>query len=109
MIPTETASGPSQGSRSPSITVPSFQNRKVALGGIPISAITAYDFTFARLFDASGVDLILVGDSLASIVQGYSTTIPVTLDEMVYHCRCVARGVTRALVIGDMPFMSYQT
>ena len=95
--------------RNPPITVPSLRDRKVARGGMPISAITAYDYTFARLFDASGVDVILVGDSLASIVQGYPTTLPVTMDEMAYHCRCVARGVTGALVVGDMPFMSYQT
>jgi 3-methyl-2-oxobutanoate hydroxymethyltransferase len=106
MVPTDM--GPPQGSKTPSITVPLLQSRKVALGGVPISAITAYDYTFARLFDASGVDIILVGDSVASIVQGHTTTLPVTLDEMVYHCRCVARGVSRALVVGDMPFMSYQ-
>ncbi|MCO6432389.1 MAG: 3-methyl-2-oxobutanoate hydroxymethyltransferase [Deltaproteobacteria bacterium] len=73
-----------------------------------ISALTAYDYTFASLLDEAGVEIILVGDSLASTVQGLSSTLPVTLDEMVYHCRCVSAGVKRALVVGDLPFMSYQ-
>lgn len=74
-----------------------------------ITALTAYDFTTARLLDVAGVDIILVGDSLATVVQGHETTLPVTLDEMIYHCKCVTRGVQRALVVGDMPFLSYQT
>jgi 3-methyl-2-oxobutanoate hydroxymethyltransferase len=73
-----------------------------------ITMLTAYDFTFARIFDAAGIDLLLVGDSLGNVVQGCDTTLPVTLDEMVYHTRLVARGTERALVIGDMPFGSYQ-
>ena len=73
-----------------------------------ITALTAYDYLLATLLDQSGVDLILVGDSLASVVQGHETTLPVTLDEMIYHCKCVTRGVKRALVIGDLPFLSYQ-
>ncbi|MBX7143423.1 MAG: 3-methyl-2-oxobutanoate hydroxymethyltransferase [Oligoflexia bacterium] len=72
-------------------------------------ALTAYDFTSAKIFDAAGVDILLVGDSLGSVVQGLETTLPVTLDEMVYHCRCVSRAARRALVVGDMPFMSYQS
>ncbi|NDC36477.1 MAG: 3-methyl-2-oxobutanoate hydroxymethyltransferase [Proteobacteria bacterium] len=88
------------------VTVPSILLRKQS--GRKIVALTAYDATFARLIDAAGCDVILVGDSLGCVIQGGSTTLPVTLDEMVYHCRCVTRGTTRALVVGDLPFMSYQ-
>lgn len=77
--------------------------------GIPIACLTAYDFLTARLLDQAGADLILVGDSLAMVFQGQETTIPVTLDEMIYHAKAVVRGVDRAMVIVDMPFMSYQT
>jgi 3-methyl-2-oxobutanoate hydroxymethyltransferase len=71
-------------------------------------ALTAYDFPFARIADEAGVDLILVGDSLGMVVQGCETTLPVTMDEMVYHTRMVARGRRRALVVSDLPFLSYQ-
>ncbi len=74
----------------------------------PFSMLTAYDFTFARIFDEAGVDVLLVGDSLGNVVQGEDTTLPVTLDDVVYHTRLVARGVRRAMVVGDMPFGSYQ-
>ena len=74
----------------------------------PLTMLTAYDFTFARIFDAAGVDLLLVGDSLGNVVQGEDTTLPVTLDESIYHTRLVARGTERALVVADMPFGSYQ-
>src|SRR5262245_55878106 len=74
-----------------------------------IGMLTAYDFAFARILDAAGVDVLLVGDSLGSVVQGHDTTLPVTLDEMVYHSRLVSRAARRSLVIGDMPFGSYQT
>lgn len=77
--------------------------------GSPIACLTAYDFLTARLLDEAGVDLILVGDSLAMVFQGHETTIPVTLDEMIYHAKAVMRGVNRSMVIVDMPFMSYQT
>ena len=87
------------------VTVPDLRARK---GGEKIAMVTAYDFTMARLVDEAGVDMVLVGDSLGMVVQGLSTTIPVTLDEMAYHCRVVARGVTRAHLVGDLPFMSYQ-
>jgi 3-methyl-2-oxobutanoate hydroxymethyltransferase len=73
-----------------------------------ITMLTAYDATFARLLDEAGVDTLLVGDSLGMVVQGQETTLPVTVDEVVYHCRAVKRGVRRAHVVGDMPFMSYQ-
>lgn len=73
-----------------------------------LSMITAYDATFAKIVDESGVDMILVGDSVGSVVQGVATTIPVTLEEMEYHVKLVARANPRALVIGDLPFGSYQ-
>lgn len=85
--------------------MPDLRARK---GGAKIAMVTAYDYTMARLVDEAAVDMVLVGDSLGMIVQGLSTTIPVTLEEMAYHCRAVARGVTRAHVVGDLPFMSYQ-
>ena len=72
------------------------------------SMLTAYDHTFSRIFDEAGIDVLLVGDSVGNTVQGEESTLPVTLDEMVYHCRMVARGARRALVVGDMPFGSYQ-
>jgi 3-methyl-2-oxobutanoate hydroxymethyltransferase len=74
----------------------------------PIVALTAYDFPFARIADEAGVDLILVGDSLGMVVQGLDTTLPVTMDEVVYHTRMVARGRRRALLVADLPFLSYQ-
>jgi len=70
--------------------------------------LTAYDAAFARIFDAAGIDAILVGDSLAMVVQGADSTLPVTVDEILYHTRIVARGRKRALLIADMPFLSYQ-
>jgi 3-methyl-2-oxobutanoate hydroxymethyltransferase len=76
--------------------------------GRPISMLTAYDCAFARIFDQAGIEVLLVGDSLANVVQGLETTLPVTLDEMVYHTRLVARGARRALVVADLPFGSYQ-
>jgi 3-methyl-2-oxobutanoate hydroxymethyltransferase len=77
--------------------------------GIRITALTAYDFTFAKLLDQAGIDLILVGDSLGNVFQGNETTLPVTMDEMIYHTKAVNKGVERAMVVVDMPFMSYQT
>jgi len=76
--------------------------------GDKIAVVTAYDVAFARLADRAGVDVVLVGDSLGMVVQGHSNTLPVTLDEMIYHCRAVARGIERAQVVADMPFLSYQ-
>jgi len=87
------------------VTVPDLRARK---GAEKIAMVTAYDFTMARLVDEAGVDMVLVGDSLGMVVQGLSTTIPVTLDEMAYHSRAVARGLQRAHLVGDLPFMSYQ-
>ena len=88
------------------VTVRSLAQRKGR--GEPFTMLTAYDFTFARIFDEAGIDLLLVGDSLGNVVQGHDTTLPVTLDEVIYHTRLVGRGVKRALVVGDMPFGSYQ-
>jgi 3-methyl-2-oxobutanoate hydroxymethyltransferase len=76
--------------------------------GPKLVVVTAYDVAFARLADRAGVDVVLVGDSLGMAVQGLANTLPVTLDEMIYHCRMVARGVTNAHVVADMPFLSYQ-
>jgi 3-methyl-2-oxobutanoate hydroxymethyltransferase len=76
--------------------------------GRRIASLTAYDYTSAQMIDAAGVPVILVGDSLGVVVQGEDTTLPVTLDQVIYHARMVARGSERALVIGDMPFMTYQ-
>ncbi|TAE30565.1 MAG: 3-methyl-2-oxobutanoate hydroxymethyltransferase [Candidatus Kapaibacterium sp.] len=76
--------------------------------GERFSCLTAYDATMAQIVDEAGVDVILVGDSLGNVVQGHETTIPVTLEEIIYHCKAVVRGVQRAMVIADMPFMSYQ-
>jgi 3-methyl-2-oxobutanoate hydroxymethyltransferase len=89
-----------------SMTVPEFRATKVR--GSKLAVITAYDYTSARLSDEAGVDAILVGDSLGMVVQGQPTSLPVTIDEMIYHTRCVVRGARRALVVADMPFLTYQ-
>ncbi len=88
------------------VTIPSLVQRKAR--GERIAMLTAYDFAFASIFDAAGIDVLLVGDSLGNVVQGHDTTLPVTLDEVVYHTRLVARGARRAIVVSDMPFGSYQ-
>jgi len=77
--------------------------------GKRITVLTAYDFPFARLVDGGGVDIILVGDSAGVVVAGHDTTLPVTMDEMIYHTKSVRRAEPKALVVADMPFMSYQT
>src|SRR3979411_2789067 len=78
-------------------------------GNQRIAALTAYDYTSAQMIDAAGVPLILVGDSLGVVVTGEDTPLPVPLDQILYHPRCVARGTRRALLVADMPFMTYQT
>ena len=88
------------------VTTQSLRAAKAA--GQKIAMLTAYDASFARLLDDAGVDILLVGDSLGMVVCGHDTTLPVTLDDMIYHCRAVARGAKRAQVVGDMPFMTYQ-
>ena len=89
------------------VTVSKLQSMKRAQQ--PIAAMTAYDATFARVLDAAGMDVVLVGDSLGMVIQGQSTTLPVTVDEMIYHARAVRRGLQRALLMVDMPFMSFAT
>ena len=88
------------------VTVPRL--RKMKRDGTRITMVTAYDATFARLFDDAGMDVLLVGDSLGMVVQGHDSTLPVTVDEVIYHCRAVARGTRRAHIVGDMPFLSWQ-
>ena len=89
------------------VTVPSL--RKMKRNGCKITMLTAYDYPFAQILDSAGIDILLVGDSLGTVVQGHPTTLPVTMDEMVYHCRLVSRACRRAHVVGDMPFGAYQT
>src|SRR3954462_10189889 len=91
---------------SPAVTLPDFQRWKQQ--GKRISVLTAYDFTTARLLDSAGVDCLLVGDTLGMVVQGWETTLRVTLDQMAYHVEMVARAARRALVVADLPFLSYQ-
>jgi 3-methyl-2-oxobutanoate hydroxymethyltransferase len=88
------------------VTIPDFARWKSE--GHKISVLTAYDHTMARLLDAAGIDCLLVGDSLGTVVQGRDTTLGVTLDQMIYHAEMVARGAGRALVVSDLPFGSYQ-
>src|SRR5208337_1994274 len=88
------------------VTIQSLQQKKNEQQ--KISMITAYDYPFAQIADEAGVDAIIVGDSLAMVVQGLDTTLPVSMDEMIYHTKMVSRAANRAMVIGDMPYLSYQ-
>lgn len=88
------------------VTIHTLRNMKQR--GERITMLTAYDATFSRLLDQSQVDVLLVGDSLGMVIQGHDTTLPVTLEDVIYHTRAVVRGTRRAHVVGDMPFMSYQ-
>ncbi|MBX3252224.1 MAG: 3-methyl-2-oxobutanoate hydroxymethyltransferase [Myxococcales bacterium] len=88
------------------VTVPRLLRMKER--GERIAMVTAYDATFAQMLDQGGADILLVGDSLGMVVQGRETTLPVTVDEIIYHCRAVARGTSRAMIVGDMPFLSAQ-
>ena len=88
------------------ITTHTFRLKKQR--GEPLTMLTAYDYPTARAVDFAGMDSILVGDSLGMVVLGYDNTLPVTMEEMLHHCRAVSRGASKALLIGDMPFMSYQ-
>lgn len=83
--------------------------RKMKFDKEKITMLTAYDFTTAKMVDAGGIDAILVGDSASNVMAGYETTLPITLDQMIYHAQCVIRGVDRALVVVDLPFGSYQS
>ncbi len=97
-------SGKSEKPRKP-VTVASLARMKA--DGEKIASLTAYDFSFARAVDAAGMDFVLVGDSLGMVMQGRATTLPVTMDEIIYHSRCVAPALERALLMVDMPFMSH--
>ena len=83
--------------------------QKMKQQGEKISMLTAYDFSFAKIFDAAGIDVLLVGDSAGNVIAGYETTVPVTLEQMIYHAQSVVRGITRCLVVVDMPFGTYQS
>ena len=98
--------GPSSSSQRKKTTILVLRQKKEH--GEPITMLTAYDYPTALVMDQAGLDAILVGDSLGMVVLGYENTLPVTMDEMLHHCRAVARGAKTALLIGDMPFMSYQ-
>ena len=89
----------------PPVTLSTLQQMKQR--GEKIACLTAYDASFAALLDAAGVDVVLVGDSLGMVIQGHDTTVPVTMDQMVYHCSAVSRGLSRPFLIADLPFMSY--
>ncbi|MBZ5855849.1 3-methyl-2-oxobutanoate hydroxymethyltransferase [Flavihumibacter profundi] len=89
------------------VTTNTLQKMKAA--GQKIAMLTAYDFSFARIFDAAGIDVLLVGDSASNVMAGHETTLPITLDQMIYHAQCVVRGVDRSLVVVDLPFGTYQS
>ncbi|MCZ6537209.1 MAG: 3-methyl-2-oxobutanoate hydroxymethyltransferase [Gammaproteobacteria bacterium] len=91
----------------PPVTISTLEKMKAE--GTPIACLTAYDASFANLVDEAGVDLVLAGDSLGMVIQGHPTTVPVTVDDIVYHCKAVARGLTRSFLVGDLPFLSYTT
>ncbi len=89
------------------VTTNTLQKMKAA--GEKISMLTAYDFSFAKIFDGAGIDIILVGDSASNVIAGHETTLPITLDQMIYHASSVIRGINRCLVVVDLPFGSYQS
>ena len=90
----------------PRVTTKTVQEMKDA--GVPIAVLTAYDYTSARLYDQAGIDVLLVGDSASNVMAGNETTLPMTLDQMIYHAQCVVRGIDRSLVVVDLPFGSFQ-
>ncbi|MDG2108151.1 MAG: 3-methyl-2-oxobutanoate hydroxymethyltransferase [Woeseiaceae bacterium] len=94
-----------RGMTQPPINISTLQNMKHK--NQPIACITAYDASYAALVDEAGIDLVLVGDSLGMVIQGHDTTIPVTVDDIIYHSKAVSRGLHRAFLVADMPFMSY--
>jgi 3-methyl-2-oxobutanoate hydroxymethyltransferase len=96
-----------RGMESPPVNTSMLRDMKQARE--PIASLTAYDASLAQLVDMAGTDVVLVGDSLGMVVQGHDTTVPVTVNDIVYHCRCVSRALTRAFLMADMPFMSYTT
>lgn len=98
---------PENRNQAEALTLSSLAKMKAA--GETIACLTAYDASFAALLDQAGVDLVLVGDSLGNVIQGHATTVPVSVDDIVYHSRLVARGLKRAFFVADMPFLSYPT
>lgn len=88
------------------VTIPDLHRKKRE--GKKITMLTAYDYPFAKLVDEAGIDIVLVGDSLGMVVLGYENTLPVTMDEMIHHCKAVRRGIRYSFLVGDMPFMSFQ-
>src|SRR5262245_47784201 len=96
-----------RGMESPPVNIGTLRDMRQARE--PIACLTAYDASFAQLVDLAGTDVVLVGDSLGMVIQGLDTTVPVTVDDMVYHSRAVARGLRHAFLMVDMPFMSYTT
>ncbi len=96
-----------RGSDNPPVTLSTLNQMRA--DGERIASLTAYDASFAACLDAAGVDMVLVGDSLGMVIQGHDTTVPVTMDDMVYHTRAVSRGLRRAFLMADLPFMSYTT
>jgi len=96
-----------RGSDNPPVTLSTLSQMRA--DGERIASLTAYDASFAACLDAAGVDVVLVGDSLGMVIQGHDTTVPVTMDNMVYHTRAVSRGLRRAFLMADLPFMSYTT
>jgi len=105
MNPSSTESGRDAASSRP-VTIMDLKHMKVQ--GRKITVLTAYDYPMARMVDQAGIDVVLVGDSLGMVVLGYDSTVPVTMDEMIHHCKAVRRGVRRAFLVGDMPYLSYQ-
>src|SRR5271170_4675373 len=96
-----------RGSDNPPVTLSTLNQMRA--DGERIASLTAYDASFAACLDVAGVDVVLVGDSLGMVIQGHDTTVPVTMDHMVYHTRAVSRGLRRAFLMADLPFMSYTT
>ncbi len=96
-----------RGSDRPSVNLNTLQQMKER--GEKIACLTAYDASFAAVLDAAGVDLVLAGDSLGMVIQGHDTTVPVTMDQMVYYTAAVARGLTRSYLMADLPFMSFSS
>jgi len=83
--------------------------QKMKASGEKIAMLTAYDFSFAKIIDGAGIDVILVGDSASNVMAGHETTVPITLEQMIYHAQCVIRGINRCLVVVDLPFGTYQS
>src|SRR4249920_4060412 len=96
-----------RGSARPPVNIATLAKMKAE--GEPIAALTCYDASFAVLLDEADVDLVLVGDSLGMVLQGHDTTVPVTMDDIIYHSRAVARGLHRPFLVADLPFASYPT